>query len=441
MKSLERWLEQSCDASVNADSKSAINSFRVLMDKKKVFLWGSGSVVRLYIDLFKKIGLSITGIIDKQNHGDVVEGFRVVPPDTLYHVDDPANTVVVTSVGSTLVASYIAADFESMQLSIPPIVFGYRLFYALQSLVCRQRIQNGDSPELGLCPMCKTFGSPCTLLLEQVNEKHGGDLVLSLLAYGLGTICTLKCEYCVEGMPYIPHEKRAYVSVDTVLKDIRRIAEACDYIVRLDFCGGEPFLHPQLDEILSFALTVDNIGSFYVITNGTVVPNDPLCLILKNPRIKVVVSDYSGQLSSQQEANIIKTVQKLNSSGISMEQRKQLVWSDMSSFEPRMLSDEQMETAYKSCLFVNSRRLHEGVLYPCLHYFAGVQTRELICDPKECLHIHDIKDNELADAVKAYLQKPFVSACDRCMAPFDAPEVPAAKQLGHQNAMQPWRCT
>ena len=101
----------------------------------------------------------------------------------------------------------------------------------------------------------------------------------------------------------------------------------------------------------------------------------------------------------------------------------------MNSFAKRGLSVEQMEKAYKSCLFVNSRRLHDGVLYPCLHYFAGVQTGVLNNDPKECINIHDIQTDQLTDAIHVYLKNPFVSACDHCLAPFDASEVQAALQL------------
>jgi len=305
---------------------------------------------------------------------------------------------------------------------------GYRLFYALQYLFCLRNVQEGYIPELSLCPMCRTFGSVCPILLEQASETQSGGTVLSLVAYGLGTICTLKCEHCAEGIPYVPIEKRAFVPIDIVKKDITRLADACDYIVRLDFCGGEPLTHPHIDEIINCSLEIKNIGSFYVITNGTVVPSNEICVALRNPRIKVIISDYTGQLSARYERNIVKTIEKLTEAGVAVEQRRNLVWSDMNSFESRGLSMKQMENAYESCLLVNSRRLHNGILYPCLHYFAGVQTGKIMCDPNECLHIHDVHTDKLSEAIQKYLHKTFVSACDCCMAPFDALEVPAAQQ-------------
>jgi len=426
---IDDWLTQCGDTARDSNAQKGIEEFRAIMENKKIYLWGAGSVVRLYLDLFEKAGVPVAGIIDKQSHGEAVEGHDVLPPSALSTLPDPANTIVITSVGSTMVASYIAEDFKALNTSIQPIVMGYRLFYALQNLICRCNVLRGEAPEMFLCPMCRTFGSACPILFEQMGDKRGGNLVLSLVAYGLGTICSLKCEHCIEGIPYVPRDKRTFVPVDTVKKDIGKLAEACDYIVRLDFCGGEPFLYPSLEEILDFSLAVGKIGYFYVITNGTVVPNDALCSVLRHPRIKVVISDYTGQLNPKLEENIVKTAQKLNQNSVSFEQRKHMVWSDMNSFKPRGLSSEQMENAYKACLFVNSRRLHEGVLYPCLHYFSGVQTGELASDPQECLRIHDIPEEQLSGAIHNYLKRPFVSACDRCMAPFDAPEVPAAEQM------------
>lgn len=425
---LLEWLAKYPDEDMAKNPDEGIKEFRECMNDKAIYLWGAGSVVRLYLDLFAKAGVKVKGLIDKQSHGDIVEGLEVSSPDLLTTIEDVENTIVITSVGSTLVASYIANDFEAMATKIPQIILGYRLFHTLQNMFCSRNIIENETPELYLCPMCRTFGSACPVLLKQVGAKDK-TLVLSLVAYGLGTICTLKCEHCVEGIPYVPSGNRSFVSLETIEKDILTLAKACDYIVRMDFCGGEPFFHPQLNEVLQLSLSVKNIGYIHVITNGTVPPSDALCETLKDPRLKVVISDYSEQINPQQRKNLSLTVEKLREHNIAFEQRGHLVWSDMNSFEPRGLSEAQMEKAYKSCLFVNSRRLHDGVLYPCLHFFAGVQTGQLKCNADECLHIHDIPEDELPNAMHNYLERTSLSVCDRCMAPFDAPEVPAAVQV------------
>jgi len=40
----------------------------------------------------------------------------------------------------------------------------------------------------------------------------------------------------------------------------------------------------------------------------------------------------------------------------------------------------------------------------------------------------NIHGDQLAGAIQRYLNRPYVSACDRYLAPFDAPEVPAVRQ-------------
>jgi len=420
----ENWFNKYGDITDVQKAQEGIDSFRALMDQKKIYLWGAGSVVRIYIDLFKKVNIPIAGLIDKQSHGECVESFDVLPPSILLTVTDPKNTVVITSVGSTIGASYISADFDAMQTSLPPVVMGYALFCALQNLVCRRDLVGGGDN----CHICNKYGSTCTIGAERLNVNKDESLTLDMVSCCLGTVCTLSCKHCSEGIPYVQRNRRGFTSPEVVKNDIKRLTEACDYIVELEFTGGEPLLHPHLREILTFTVSIQNIDHVNVITNGTVIPDDLLCTVLRNPRVKVLISDYTGQISPKLEENIAKTVHKLKEHNISFEQRKHLIWSDMNSFESRGLSEQQMEKAYKSCIFVHCRRLYNGVLFPCVHYFAGVQTGKLTCDPKECLHIYDIPASQLKESLHQYLMRPFVSACDRCMAPFDAPEVPVAQQ-------------
>jgi len=80
---MEDWLLEYGGAAGPQDELEGIQKFRALMEGKKVYLWGAGSVVRLYIDLFKKAGITAAGLIDKQSHGGTVEGCEVLPPSAL----------------------------------------------------------------------------------------------------------------------------------------------------------------------------------------------------------------------------------------------------------------------------------------------------------------------------------------------------------------------
>ena len=430
---LEEWLTKYISSSLKNQEQAqrGIAEFREIFFGKKVYFWGAGIAVRHYLDLFENVGVPIEGLIDKKNHGKLVEGYCVLPPSVILTIADPMNTLVITSVGGTFATFQIISDFSRLNVSIPQIINGLNIFFPLQNQVCQCNLLEGRMPQTSLCyGLCKSTESVCSTLIEYTKTKASGDFVFNILSCLLGTLCTLKCEHCAEGIPYIPHDKRTFVPLEIIKKDIKKIMSICDYVIQLRLGGGETFLHPNLKEVIEFILTLPKFELLQVFTNGTVIPDDSLCSVLNSPRIAVAVTNYAkSNLRTESKEKIPKTIQKLKTYGVLVEERNDLFWVDINSFLSRGLSELEMTCAYKSCQFATCHILHNGILYNCPHYYTGVQTGHLTCNPYECVHIHDIPQTELPEAIRQYLNRPFVSACDHCMAPFDAPEVQTGWQL------------
>jgi hypothetical protein len=72
-----------------------------------------------------------------------------------------------------------------------------------------------------------------------------------------------------------------------------------DRIGRLTIAGGEPFLHPQLPELVDFfSKYFDRMNMFEIITNGTIVPSERLLKALGgSKKIDIMVDDYGPGLS------------------------------------------------------------------------------------------------------------------------------------------------
>lgn len=424
---LSDWLQKYDKQTSDMDARCGIDEFHTVMKSKKVFLWGAGNTVRRYLDLFDKVAIPVAGLIDKQKHGELVEEFHVLPPSELLKIDNPSNAVVISSVGSLLGASQIDSDFIALNTSLSPIISGLHLFNAIQYLICLHNTHNGNQPAYDLCILCKSYGSLCPILTE--DNKDDNDLVVNDLTYLIGSVCTLKCEHCIEGVPYIQNVKRGFVDIEIIKEDIDLLLKICTHIIRFDITGGETFLHPQLVDIVKLLLNAENIEIINIYSNGTVIPDDPICAVLCNDRVKVTITDYTGELTPNLENNITKTLCKLSEYGISIEHRRHTIWSNINSFEQRCLSKQQLENAYQSCQWVKCRIIHKGIIYPCVHYYTGVQIDELTCNHDECLHIHKIPECELKEAMHSFLNRSFLSACNHCMSPFDLQAVPTARQL------------
>jgi hypothetical protein len=205
------------------------------------------------------------------------------------------------------------------------------------------------------------------------------------------------------------------------------MAAASDFITVLDFAGGEPFLHPDLVEILREVKEIDNIGIINIFTNGTVKPNEKLIEALCSEKVTITVSSYSNYLSETLRSNIAATVSTLKARGCQCFVSENKTWFDCSSFDSVDHDEARLSWRFANCVLANCQRLDRGTIYRCLHQYAGAVTGIHI-DAPEAFNIHQYSDEELAGKLDRFNTLPYISTCSNCQLPFDAAVVPAGVQ-------------
>lgn len=113
-----------------------------------------------------------------------------------------------------------------------------------------------------------------------------------------GTLCNIACTHCFNNSG--PNVKTFdFLSVETVHEEIGRAAAAG--VKEIFFTGGEPFLHPRLPEMLSFALMH---APATVLTNGMLINDrvaDRLAEIERSAKysleIRVSLDGYSNEMN------------------------------------------------------------------------------------------------------------------------------------------------
>ena len=85
------------------------------------------------------------------------------------------------------------------------------------------------------------------------------------IEWNLGKRCNLDCAYCPE---YIHDNHSPHTDID-VLKQTVAVLNALDKPVRLSLTGGEPSVHPQIEELLETINAADNIVWLSMTTNAT----------------------------------------------------------------------------------------------------------------------------------------------------------------------------
>lgn len=110
------------------------------------------------------------------------------------------------------------------------------------------------------------------------------------LVVWMGTCCTLKCRNCCNWIPYIGNNK---YGGQAIVDDLKYITESV-HIGTVQLQGGEPFLYTDLDVVIKYVARNSNIDNIEIATNGTVVPTDEMCEVIKSIGDKIIVriSEY-----------------------------------------------------------------------------------------------------------------------------------------------------
>ena len=437
---LSPWMDEYESCIDGARASQGLREFCSLMADKKLIIYGAGVTGKQLADLFDAWRLNLFALVDK-NYGRIapVKGMPVNAPGWLKTLDEHPDYVVISAACNMQISGYIKEDYRRMGIHGLSLVDGYLLHRVLQSLVCVEKLSKDGDLDLFTCAACSRYNFDCRVFSKYAERLCGYDVIkdgkgsrlFDMCGYILGQVCTLNCRHCCEAIPNVETKKRSFVPTENVIADIRKLAAASRLIVRLEFVGGEPFLHPGFAKILEEVMRIPNIASFQIFTNGTVPPDDELCRIMKNPRVMLSLSSYWMNLGDRHRLKVEKTRGKLEQHGIRHVFGENKSWFDFTSFNLNPRNVEHPEEAMRKCFLHMCHRLHDGVLYPCMHAYSGVITGATPMFEGECVNIRETPEEELPGALDHFETLTTYKICDYCALPFDAEEVSAGIQETH----------
>ncbi len=412
-----------------------VKQFKEAMLKERVVLWGAGTVGRVFYLLLKELGISVEYVIDKE--GDNVlflDGIKVLSAcDEQLNEKIQGTTLIVATVNRNLFED-VKKDILARNIDLSKVICGHNLHMVAQGALCMSKAYNQEETIIMKnCYECTNLDNTCMSLNQYLKRINGfkdegkGTKAVKMIGYALSNICTLKCKHCCESVPYMPMDIRHFVPGENVVKDIKKLSNACNFITLLEFVGGEPFLHPELPNILNEVVKIKNIGIIHIFTNGTVIPNTDLCSALKNERITVYLSNYQATLEDSYIKKIAQTEQKLKDYRVNYFFGKKQNWMDFSGYD-LVNSDEEIEQVYEDCFLHNCNRLQDGTLYICAHQYAGIALGKLN-ESEETIKIHDFSEEELGKKLEDMKKWKTIDACRYCTMPYKAKTVISGEQL------------
>lgn len=267
------------------------------------------------------------------------------------------------------------------------------------------------------------------LLAEKRNYIEGnGDrpLVIPRVMILPTTRCNLRCRGCSSLLPLFEHPRDLPVS--RLVRDLDLFFRGVDQCIRLTV-GGEPFLYPELPELLAWLQRQEKILSVLLITNSTIQPGGPALELLRDPKFFVEVSDY-GHIQQMS-----RTVAALENARVRFSVLTEQVWDDMGGIEPRGRTEEQRREVYRTCEQSRlMKSIHNSAVYTCAR---SARMRALECGYRSERDYFTLEEDEpagrLREKIRALYYMDGADACDRCdLGRLPARKIPAGEQLaGH----------
>ncbi|MCM1239656.1 MAG: radical SAM protein [Lachnospiraceae bacterium] len=189
------------------------------------------------------------------------------------------------------------------------------------------------------------------------------EIVLPYVEVMLTNACTLKCRYC--GL-YTNHmDQRFHRDVNEIKGDVCRLFEITDRLITLHLLGGEPFLYPDLVEVLDYIgrRFGARIGTLVVVTNGTVKIQETVLQALKRYNVEVSISNYTKTIPYEKTLRDLCEI--LERWHIPYDAARLEKWTCLGSpWEARNRDAEALQSIYYDCN-TRCRSLYQGKLFYC----------------------------------------------------------------------------
>ena len=403
------------------------------LKKKYVVIYPAGYVGQLLQKTLTEYGVTIKAFLDRDTE-KVLKTTSIPIMEPLRSTDLPDNSVILVSANLGSMVDQLSNIIRQHNDKLT-ILNGFEINRVLRHSICSRKFANQIPFDLIECENCGFERHGCSICDKYLKRVDGSNTLendwrsksFDWFGYIVGQVCTLKCIHCCEAIPFLKDHK--FVPFDVIVADIQKVASSSRFLTFVELIGGEPFLHPDYPELLKELLKIKNIGYIKSFTNGTVVPGEELCQIMKNPRFMLQISNYEKQATGKLLENINKTRQILKEQNIQYIFTQNFEWQDFSFFDLRNESKESIKKVFEACPLHCCNRLFNGNLYRCPHQYAGVELGKLKKLEVESIEINKLDEKSLARALEAFENIEYIDACRYCTMPFDAPTVPAGLQL------------
>lgn len=256
-----------------------------------IVLYGAGTVSKICENLFEKVDISISCVIDQDadKQGKLWNGVPIVS------FEEAREKGVLEGKKIVVMAAHVA-------------------YNDISEFLDKQGMEEfRDYCRIGQF-ICEWFWNA-----KGMNCIYHVDMTVT-------TKCTLNCVNCNMFIPY--YEEKFHYSFEELKNNIDLFFERVDYAAYFGLIGGEPMLNPVLKDVIVYLEENyhDKFGKISYASNGSVLPTDELLEAMQKYDVHIVVSDYSKAVPYHDKIERLEA--KLKKYQINYDIKPSLVWCD-----------------------------------------------------------------------------------------------------------------
>lgn len=244
------------------------------------------------------------------------------------------------------------------------------------------------------------------------HQTENNFLILPRIVFDLVDHCNLNCKGCGHLSPF---SKPYFATVIHFRKDLMRVLDLGVRPQMIRLLGGEPLLHPEINNFLITARDIFNDPAIEVVTNGILLAGmpDEFWRVCKEKNIRIYVARYPIQVDYDEIINIAGRW----SVAINV--------SEMTNYFNKVISSSKIYDQEKNFILCQSLNkcpyLREGKLFSCPGgYFIpranDLFGLELPVNEDDAINIHD--EGTDRNKIEQFLNTSKV-ICGWCHSPFD----------------------
>jgi len=411
-------LEKFRTAAHNGDLVDLQGLTRYLNSFEHIILWGAGNLGTVIGRKFAEMKWPVTAYWDlrSQDIGSL-NGVRVLEPFTGGFAQD--KTLVVFCITNVFISSVLVKQLADK--GYRHVITGEDMY---QGIICP--FSSEEDLDIRVCrdlPVCNV----CTCkrldnIIRRKNERKSifeqyENLHFPNITFVINQKCTLSCEYCYSYMNNYPSEDRINFPLERIREDIDRFFNAVDSVTLVPVIGGEPFLHPDISEIVKTFLKKKNFGVLNVTTNGICKISGRQLEGFHDDRARVFFSNYLDCLTPSQVELFHKNIDFVRSQGVAtVVYNTTPQWTVPVTLNDKHHSDAQIVDMKSRCMMnpTNGKYVKNGFFYPCT-IIDSVHNLHLADYPDDYLEISGTTtDAELRALIREIMDRPYYRTCRHC---------------------------